>query len=1395
MIGVKIFLYDSNEEANGYRGEELSQYVLSGVQNTENLTEELDISEITLQGLTRSEEYEPETKFIIDIYEDDEKMATYHRLVQEDVVEKPILSDDEYFKHNITFIEPSAIAQKRIVDDIAVTYKLKDVNLETRSTYSETKKAKTTATNSPYLTTKADRGFGNYVDETRYSKTRNCSFAKCIVWKKPDATDTIKFIYTNNNNEIVSTDFFYNDINDIKTVGGVKKAALELPVPHIYWGRQDKQAADHRPPQQLTPLWVDIGASSFRCDITEYDLSGKVTNRIPFEFISNSNFGNVIDPNTGELVDTSFPFDFAVDSYPVSKADFLAEYVIENIDVDCKWEATELGDMDYVHYYSFQFSRFSDRNNPNAQNLLKNNDNTDKYVTTPEFIVKENHTYSIELSILNYKYGTIMPTLNFKYSLTNIYEGEKYGGKGYVNYCYIKSKERKSPLYFTVEPYSQNVNCELLPNTTATTAFQLYGLDGITAVIASGIPYTALDLAKRAIINSDVYYKVNGVSPVDLDDENSPYPFYIAHKEEFDGNGVENLVTADELALIQINETFYHQKNLWEILREVGKYAHAIPQMTFGRNDKFAISFYKLGTTAAHEGENTPISIMNFRKIDDYISACSSYVDNLVQLGGEIKEVIAPKTDSEDYLVRNDTAKLIVSKPIMEILKVEAIAAKRIETNDTPPRYIEAGTRADITDYIYEQAIYNILSVRYDQTPNKGIALYYELGEKEIKGGDYQLPQAVTNPYTDYSFKKILYSAFFNYDTTYNPLVSGTGGWYKLKVNDFVFEVTYRAKDTARLEHARPDLRHYLLSCKHDNVPKHRQFNNQQDILVDSVAFGASIFGKLVRTGNSNYRMREWCNSFASLKHKGELVVVGGGWYYVARATHIFFPDHIESIIDYSKEYNQLSEIIGIPSEPRFYEISERSAIDREVAINDYLLATTDENNIDESEGHLKTIMHLKDLVFGTGATYLKWANTTFKGDNDLELANVGTFGDFELKKSILAPINAFSCGNTLTYEWDMEDNFSAGDEVSKEVKMDDNPTADNAYRTMRAVQYCDKYGKATLFDFSLYGDLSFTPEQVRALPNSPIDEIIDDDVIDVRIDASQPNFSHDWLIDDGDGTLITPEIGKTYQVVTFENLTATSNQYEANIPDDEASLITFLDGIIYNATGSAAQNGNSVLLLALSPDDELVSITLYHRENGNYYGAELWNDTFGEFQYYVWLKWNNQYDGEYEVLYPRGLTDAVVENSKSGILLKDSRETLHFNYNLIQITDSDRFVLSPFFFSNDKGTIKIVALNEEVNKMSNGYINKAAVIAEEASPNITAVGKKITVDMSWVENLAPDVQARIKSIAIIEDNNDGNNVRFILARNGLYGIWWHGISDNWYIGAPNRSRIFTNKQ
>ena len=135
MLKTKIYLYDSTKEADGYRGTDYSAYVLQGNSDTEDITQKLDNIEITLQGLSSKTPFSPGTKFIIDkthisdlgvetIY------ATYHMCVEEDVVMQPIMSDNEYFVHNITLYEASIVAQKRLCDNISATYKLKDVSLQ-----------------------------------------------------------------------------------------------------------------------------------------------------------------------------------------------------------------------------------------------------------------------------------------------------------------------------------------------------------------------------------------------------------------------------------------------------------------------------------------------------------------------------------------------------------------------------------------------------------------------------------------------------------------------------------------------------------------------------------------------------------------------------------------------------------------------------------------------------------------------------------------------------------------------------------------------------------------------------------------------------------------------------------------------------------------------------------------------------------------------------------------------------------------------------------------------------------------------------------------------------------------------------------------------------------------
>ena len=782
------------------------------------------------------------------------------------------------------------------------------------------------------------------------------------------------------------------------------------------------------------------------------------------------------------------------------------------------------------------------------------------------------------------------------------------------------------------------------------------------------------------------------------DVNNSDLPFYISN-EYVDGS--QGLI--DDLSSTAIIENFYNQKNLWEVMVDVGHYIHSIPELRFGRDDKFEITFNRLGRTDEKPNATNKMSIFNTRSVEDYICATSSYITNMVQLGGTIQEWVVPKTTNEQLLVVNDTAEIIVSKPIIEL---DSIIVKN-NTN---------GQTADMTKFVYEENVYKTLDLSYTVDPNRGIALYYKLGTNIITGGQYQLPQAITNAYSDYTIKKVIWCAFNGYVAEAEP--PQTAGWTNLNVNDYSFFITYKTKDSVRQTHIRPDLRKYLLNSKYDKFPEHNQFNNQTDVVVDSVKFGNNIYGKLIKTGNSNYDVSEWNTSYSQIKHKGELYRINGELYYVANVTHQFFSSHIISSVKYSKDYNELSAVIGIPSEPRFYEISEQSLIWRELAINDVLYLTDDIGDLQYKSNFVFNNDHLSKLILASGTDFARYAITVYKGDKDIGSYDQ-TIGSPDLYKEVLNPINAYSSENTLTYEWDMEDNYSAGDKVIVTEKEN--------YNSLLAVPYTDIYGKSALLDFYILGNLGDVlsdTNKVRALPESPIKT--KNDTNDTR-----------------------PFVGD------YDILGTNVMQYDSNF-------------------------------------------------NG------------------------------------RGIG-----------LLKDCREALSINFNLQLATSSDTFVVSPFVFSPNKTNVRVVLLADEVNKLSNGYIDNSAIITpidingntmgqyfdfqidtpvEESSWDtnkkvVTSFGidlKTLLKNVNENHFNGNENYQQIKSVVVVYnvsrlalENNENNSqgtiqdpinqenvaniiptkTQFIFARNipSFKNKEW--ATSNIYFGAPNKNKVFKNKQ
>lgn len=996
MQEIRVYLYNSEQESNGYRGENLSAFVLQGTTVNEDLTQILDTGEITLAGYTEEKNFAPETKMIVDIVETETNaiVETLHYCVERDVVEQPILSDDNYFNHHIFLIEPSVVAQKRLVDNISATYKLKDVTLVTEPAFDLTKKTSLTfgrpdISRFQYCDYVYSYDYGNFY-------TQAASYRKYF-W----ADGKLQFQTQAGTNY----DTLYNNISNFEVSTGVYRAKFVVPKVAIMHGEQGDTI-----PRVL-------GYASIDATIQEFDLNNEVNplRSWTYSFISNS------DLSTRAIANETW------------KNEWLCE--------DIRLVSNTL------RFYYRKYTSVGAA--------------TPTY-TTPEIDIQPNKSYRVTISL--HQFADDIPSPDD----VTVYPPLKYTGAdiaSWVEGFYDRQQGESSARTYTER--------EVLTTNQASASGNIftYAIDAEVLVYSSSVPYSALALLQKAIINSSIYEKEDGVYIGDINA--SKLPFYIDN------------AFVNELATTKIVENFYNQKNLWEIMVEVGNYIHAIPEIRFGADDRFLITFNNLGRTEEHESTSTKVSIFNSRSVEDYISATSSYISNMVQLGGFIEEWVAPKTNAETLLVSNDTANITVSKPIIELLEI------KVKCN-VAQADISAGAVADMTNFVYEKNVYNTLDIEYDKVPNRGVVLYYELGSDSIVGGDYQLPQANNNLYSDYAIKKVIYCAFKGYKANI-PLTQTSGYWGDIKVTDFTFYVKYRTKDSVRQNHARPDLRKYLLNSKYDRFPEHNQFNNQTDVVVDSIKFGNNMYGKLIRTGNNSYTVTEWLQDYSQIKHKGELYRIQGELYYVAQATHIFYATYIVSKVTYSKDYNELSQVIGIPSEPRFYEVSEQSLIWRELAINDFVLLTDNSDNLfidhESKENYLIDITHLANLIFGAETDFAKYALTVFKGDKDGNTYDQ-TVGESDLYLELLNPLNAYASENTLTYEWDMKDNYSAGDQVLPCAENSSVAVNTRAYKTLSAVKYTDIYGRAELLDFYILGNKGLTDlsqDEIFAFPNSPI--------------------------------------------------------------------------------------------------------------------------------------------------------------------------------------------------------------------------------------------------------------------------------------------------------------------
>lgn len=498
-------------------------------------------------------------------------------------------------------------------------------------------------------------------------------------------------------------------------------------------------------------------------------------------------------------------------------------------------------------------------------------------------------------------------------------------------------------------------------------------------------------------------------------------------------------VKAGQMAVCSQDAPEFHFSNsrtLWENLREVGKYIHAIPRLV-PRVGYTAVQFDELGGNQnADTSKGRRVSGSASWDISTYASGLETMAANLITAENDAQSTICEpfgkgwkslRTASETARIQEGTANIETAYPIESVSRVLV--------------YFQYGGKTyqgDITPYVFEKADYDLLSSYTGQYPNsKCFALYYARGSQNISGLWYKPNDEVASSL----------NAFQNYAIA-NICTAATGCslniFKQLTYPDICVRVEYIPTITARIHAYKPDAKSggCFLS------------DGQAANRLSAKALGEHLRGQLAMLPSASKSCAWLFKDAGSIPEPGKLI----DGQYISVVTTRVYPAYCEAQIDTVKGYNELGSYVELPTAFRQYEIPDSlerfTVLDEFVYISDN--AEADEADTICSEQLKAAVADALDGVTGTIARRVSLASVTTTDDSGVTIA-----------ADVLCPVMSLSVGNAVCFSFRMQDNYSAGNQSAKGGKQ---------YRMTQAVPYGDKYyGTAERLKFSLYASAMST--------------------------------------------------------------------------------------------------------------------------------------------------------------------------------------------------------------------------------------------------------------------------------------------------------------------------------
>ncbi len=515
----------------------------------------------------------------------------------------------------------------------------------------------------------------------------------------------------------------------------------------------------------------------------------------------------------------------------------------------------------------------------------------------------------------------------------------------------------------------------------------------------------------------------------------------VGYDNEGNAEFIESGSIAEKYDKVLAPEFSFTKMTLREQLQQVGGFIHGEPRVKQIHFDEerpwFEIGFDKYGSNqkAKIKDLKKPVTIALSTDINNYATKLDSTADNLInQLDFASGVIIEPFKNGEQSLrcettyVRLGEDNNTFISTTLPIYKIKKVYCTYIPNND------DITEDVDITPYTFEEADYNNLSSYEGTYPYaKAYGIYYTQGQKNIRGLFFKVEDAInTSAFSRYSIINILRSA------TGKDITKPVPHNYPL----LHFRVEYVPLYGARIQTNKQTII--------GGLPRSMNYNQSANA-IESRYYGENLKGVIARMGNVEKTMTY---NLAFISDIPKIGTKFDDHYYISTVSVEYLPSYIKCTIGLSKDFNRLSEYIGISSNKRMWEVSEKQSQERDSIHTEYVLITENENETDDSNWFMNTspciLLNYNRVSYPISAMNVK---TISKRLNELH--------------KITLPVVSSTFGNSMTFTSAFEDNYSAGQGVVQRVGEGfANAVSGNwAY----SVPYGDYYGRAFYLYYELY--------------------------------------------------------------------------------------------------------------------------------------------------------------------------------------------------------------------------------------------------------------------------------------------------------------------------------------